>query len=165
MEVCCFDKTGTLTSDHLLLQGVSAVAGHPPEELVPPDAQFPPEVGLVFACCQSLVLVDGNLIGDPLEKAGLTVGRVGWAYRRGGIGRGGVGWGEGWVGRWRRKGGAPRWVAPKGGGWSSKHRGRRSMVCSRPVWAQGWCQMVVASHPMGSQEAVEVHVQGSPGHG
>lgn len=36
-------------------------------------SEVPAEAAEVLACCQSLVLVDGELIGDPLEKAALQV--------------------------------------------------------------------------------------------
>jgi magnesium-transporting ATPase (P-type) len=44
------------------------------EGLVRDPALLPAAVTEVMACCQSLVLVDGELIGDPLEKAALQVG-------------------------------------------------------------------------------------------
>lgn len=47
--------------------------GRPPLELVLDPAQLPPASSLVLACCQSLVHVEGELIGDPLEKAALQV--------------------------------------------------------------------------------------------
>ena len=73
--MCCFDKTGTLTSDHLLLQGVAGVADHPSQELLTPGkgSVLPLSVEVVLAACQSLVLVEGQVIGDPLEKAALEV--------------------------------------------------------------------------------------------
>ncbi len=93
MTVCCFDKTGTLTSDDILLQGVvlpdppppstgttstagggGGEAGPPPG--VPPMRSdvgaLPTRVQQVMAGCQSLVTVEGQLVGDPLERAALT---------------------------------------------------------------------------------------------
>lgn len=45
----------------------------PPQELVLDPSQIPDAAAEVLACCQSLVLVDNELIGDPLEKAALQV--------------------------------------------------------------------------------------------
>uniref|UniRef100_A0A383WJ86 Cation-transporting ATPase n=1 Tax=Tetradesmus obliquus TaxID=3088 RepID=A0A383WJ86_TETOB len=78
VEVCCFDKTGTLTTDHLLLEGLAGLPGKPPRELVSEPAQMPAAAGEVLAACQSLVLIDGEVIGDPLEKAALQASR--WSY-------------------------------------------------------------------------------------
>lgn len=70
MDVCCFDKTGTLTSDNLLFEGVTGLAGGAGGAALEADPlQLPPLVARVLAGCQSLVQVDGQLVGDPLELA------------------------------------------------------------------------------------------------
>lgn len=76
IDVCCFDKTGTLTSDELDFHGVAGLESHieidSREEhrgkfdIITSD-QLPLDTELVLAGCQSLMLVNGQITGDPLE--------------------------------------------------------------------------------------------------
>lgn len=75
VTTCCFDKTGTLTSDHMVLEGVAGT-GQDPTQLVPEVRSLPSAVARVLACCQSLVQVDGSLVGDPVETASIEA--IGW---------------------------------------------------------------------------------------
>eukprot|EP00803_Ostreobium_quekettii_P002740 evm.model.scf_1942.1 EVM.evm.TU.scf_1942.1 scf_1942:7847-15557(-) len=77
VDVCCFDKTGTLTSDHLILEGVAAAPGME-EDIICKAADLPNDVTRVLALCHSLVQLDGQLIGDPLEKAAFEATE--WSY-------------------------------------------------------------------------------------
>merc|ERR1719502_2671489 len=90
-----FDKTGTLTTDSLIAKGVvnnpkldptndgirvggggggssgkdgGVVAGGP---ALQPSARALQEVAVVIGGCQSLLQVDGRLLGDPIELAAL----------------------------------------------------------------------------------------------
>ncbi|DBA04361.1 TPA: hypothetical protein N0F65_002123 [Lagenidium giganteum] len=75
IDVCCFDKTGTLTSDELELHGIVGLEtkvgteskkGCGELDIVSPE-HFPMESELVLAACQSLVLLNGEVVGDPIE--------------------------------------------------------------------------------------------------
>ena len=97
-----FDKTGTLTTDSLIAKGVvnnpkldptndgirvggggggssgkdgGVVAGGP---ALQPSARALQEVAVVIGGCQSLLQVDGRLLGDPIELAALRA--IGWDY-------------------------------------------------------------------------------------
>ena len=68
VAVCCFDKTGTLTSDNMVLKGLVGLAGRA-REIVADAREGSREALRVLAACQSLIQVDGQLVGDPLERA------------------------------------------------------------------------------------------------
>ncbi|KAL8011481.1 putative P-type ATPase, HAD superfamily, P-type ATPase, transmembrane domain superfamily [Plasmopara halstedii] len=80
IDVCCFDKTGTLTSDELKLHGVvglEAIVGTENKEnnrgrfdVIAPE-HLPLDTELVLAGCQSLVLLNGQEAGDPLEMTAI----------------------------------------------------------------------------------------------
>ncbi|CAH0521052.1 unnamed protein product [Peronospora belbahrii] len=79
VNICLFDKTGTLTTDQLTAVGVvcedtsrptsapstAKVLGHVPMIAANLDAT------LVLAGCQSLVQIDGKMVGDPVEEASI----------------------------------------------------------------------------------------------
>ncbi|EWC45057.1 hypothetical protein DRE_06196 [Drechslerella stenobrocha 248] len=96
LDVVCFDKTGTLTEDGLDVLGVRAVQRNTNRfseiyndslSLLPPNT---PERDLsldfamnkailhTMATCHSLRLVDGELIGDPLDQKMFAF--TGWSY-------------------------------------------------------------------------------------
>lgn len=68
VAVCCFDKTGTLTSDDMVLRGL---AGMPEQgrELLQDVKVASKDTLRVLAACQSLIHIEGDLVGDPLERA------------------------------------------------------------------------------------------------
>ena len=68
VAVCCFDKTGTLTSDDMVLRGL---AGLPERgrELLQDVKAAGKDTLRVLAACQSLIQIEGDLVGDPLERA------------------------------------------------------------------------------------------------
>lgn len=100
VDVCCFDKTGTLTTDSINAAGVAMPPGA--NKLTPklegvhdgkvsddtPKVEYPMvavteasvDAAMVLATCHSLVHVDTELIGDPLELAALSA--VEWSYGR-----------------------------------------------------------------------------------
>jgi cation-transporting ATPase 13A2 len=77
INVCCFDKTGTLTEDGLDILGIRALdrrSGTRFGELLDNVYDLPGPVGrekavflYALATCHQLKIVDGEVIGDPLD--------------------------------------------------------------------------------------------------
>lgn len=80
VDICCFDKTGTLTSDDLVVEGVAGIENSDdPISLSKVDNQSP--VKHVLLTCHALANLDGEIIGDPLEKA--TLNALDWNVTKG----------------------------------------------------------------------------------
>lgn len=88
IDICCLDKTGTITTDSINAAGVAlpvSPAGDNDgggEYTMVPVLEGSIDSSLVLAVCHSLVYVDNELIGDPLERAALD--SVEWTYGRSG---------------------------------------------------------------------------------
>ncbi|KAM3088813.1 putative cation-transporting ATPase 1 [Clarireedia jacksonii] len=88
VDVACFDKTGTLTGEDLVVEGIAGLGlGHSgtdtPKEKDGAHSHITPvqeaglETTLVLATAHALVKLDeGDIVGDPMEKATLT--SLGW---------------------------------------------------------------------------------------
>jgi len=95
LDACLFDKTGTLTTDELVPVGVmgiktlgsdleallksnNAKKGSKEDaasQLLIPMTKLSHQAALVLTGCHSLVLIDGETTGDPLESAALKAMR------------------------------------------------------------------------------------------
>ena len=69
--MCCFDKTGTLTDSEFKFSGISMANLNlaAAKSLKPVDPAS--NAALVLAGCHSLTQVNGEIVGDPLEKVSL----------------------------------------------------------------------------------------------
>jgi cation-transporting P-type ATPase 13A2 len=75
VKVCCFDKTGTLTQDGLDILGIRALDRNVQRfgELIDDVFDLPTSRGdkadflHALATCHSLKMVDGRVLGDPLD--------------------------------------------------------------------------------------------------
>ncbi|KAI1002509.1 Endoplasmic reticulum transmembrane helix translocase [Podosphaera aphanis] len=84
VDVACFDKTGTLTGEDLVVEGVAGmdlnlITKENPDfrSHITPVSQVGLETTLVLASAHALVRLDeGDIVGDPMEKATLT--SLGW---------------------------------------------------------------------------------------
>ena len=80
LDACLFDKTGTLTTDELVAVGVctAKVLGSTKRDdksILTPMTKVNNEAALVLAGCNSLVMIEGETTGDPLENAALSAMR------------------------------------------------------------------------------------------
>ncbi|KAJ2894289.1 Manganese-transporting ATPase 1 [Zalerion maritima] len=88
IDIACFDKTGTLTGEDLVVEGIAGLGlGHSgtstPRESDGAHSHMTPvnettlETTLVLATAHALVRLDeGEIVGDPMEKA--TLSALGW---------------------------------------------------------------------------------------
>lgn len=79
VDVCCFDKTGTLTGEDLVVEGVAGInlvnGNSNKGDLygLTSIAELPHQSTLTLAAAHALVLLDdGEVVGDPMEKATLV---------------------------------------------------------------------------------------------
>ncbi|KAJ4285939.1 putative cation-transporting ATPase 1 [Collariella sp. IMI 366227] len=89
VDVACFDKTGTLTGEDLVVEGIAGLGlGHSgtdtPVETDGAHSRMATvhdagmETTLILATAHALVKLDeGDIVGDPMEKATLTA--LGWS--------------------------------------------------------------------------------------
>lgn len=95
VNVCCFDKTGTLTEDGLDILGVRGLQRNVQRfgELLEDIHDLPLGTGKAtflhaLATCHSLKMVDGEVIGDPLDVK--MFGFTKWTLEEGKAGATGV---------------------------------------------------------------------------
>ena len=86
VDSCLFDKTGTLTTDELVALGV-ALPSAATDTALAPMTKVDDAAGLVLAGCNSLICIDGETVGDPLESAAISAMR--WTVLSGGDDEGG----------------------------------------------------------------------------
>lgn len=78
IDVCCFDKTGTLTGEDLVFEGLAGLSKNPEDiRHMFSAAEAPESTTLAIGAAHALVkLHDGDVVGDPMEKA--TLKALGW---------------------------------------------------------------------------------------
>jgi cation-transporting ATPase 13A1 len=69
VQVCCFDKTGTLTSDKMLLKSIVTSSSQTQNNST---TSWPDNARIVLAGCHSLIELEGKMLGDPMEQAGVA---------------------------------------------------------------------------------------------
>ncbi|CEF64712.1 Cation-transporting P-type ATPase family and Cation-transporting P-type ATPase, subfamily V and P-type ATPase, A domain and HAD-like domain and P-type ATPase, cytoplasmic domain N-containing protein [Strongyloides ratti] len=71
VDICCFDKTGTLTTDNLVVDGIGIIDEN--KNISIKNKNEISDITLnVLASCHSLIILDGDLVGDPIEKSSLN---------------------------------------------------------------------------------------------
>jgi len=69
IDVCAFDKTGTLTTDKLEVKGVCVdVERGKLLDTLTEAIDAKPQLAMVMGGCNTVVMHDGQLLGDPIEK-------------------------------------------------------------------------------------------------
>lgn len=73
IDVCCFDKTGTLTGEDLVFEGLAGISKENENiDHLSSAEDAPLSTTLVIGAAHALVLLDdGEVVGDPMEKATL----------------------------------------------------------------------------------------------
>ncbi|KAJ2721910.1 putative cation-transporting ATPase 1 [Coemansia sp. Benny D115] len=72
IDICCFDKTGTLTGEDLVVEGVAGAPGSNDPAALNDATTVGRDSVLTLAVAHALVqLEDGELVGDPMERAQL----------------------------------------------------------------------------------------------
>ena len=81
IDVACFDKTGTLTAENLVVEGVSGIMADHSKLFQPSD--WPENTIHCLAAAHSLVMLDGSIVGDPMEKN--TLESMNWTLTNGDV--------------------------------------------------------------------------------
>lgn len=68
-QICCFDKTGTLTDQEFEVRGLSIASSSINESKSLRHFDVSREASLVIAGCNTLSVINDDLVGDPVEKA------------------------------------------------------------------------------------------------
>ena len=90
VDIACFDKTGTLTGEDLVVDGIAGLSLGDKDAKIEKDGahsgltpvhEAGQQTTLVLATAHALVKLDeGEIVGDPMEKATLT--SLGWTLGR-----------------------------------------------------------------------------------
>ena len=90
VDIACFDKTGTLTGEDLVVDGIAGLSlddknakteSDGSHSNLTPVVEAGQQTTLVLATAHALVKLDeGDIVGDPMEKATLT--SLGWTLGR-----------------------------------------------------------------------------------
>lgn len=81
IDIACFDKTGTLTGEDLVVEGIAGYGEQSTGKDMISVSNATRETILVLATAHALVkLDDGEVVGDPMEKA--TLSALGWSLGR-----------------------------------------------------------------------------------
>ena len=69
VSVVCCDKTGTLTEDSMKFHGALSGDNHSFDKFTRSKADLPVGLLSTLSCCQSLTVIDGEVVGDPQESS------------------------------------------------------------------------------------------------